>query len=93
MIRTSSSKQTERLFNRKRVAEFVNIERAALRRLTALNNAVVLSDLRIPPGNLLEPLQGDRQGQHSIRINDQYRICFTWKEEGAHEVEITKHYR
>jgi toxin HigB-1 len=77
----------------KRVAEFVNIERAALRRLTALNNAVVPSDLRIPPGNLLEPLQGDRQGQHSIRINDQYRICFTWKEDGAHEVEITKNYR
>ena len=65
----------------------------ALRRLTALDSAKALSDLLIPPGNRLEALQGDRCGQHSLRINDQYRICFTWKEEAAHDVEITKHYR
>jgi toxin HigB-1 len=92
MIRTFSSKDTERLFKRERVAEFVNIERVALRRLVALHSAVVLSDLRTPPSNSLEKLKGDRKGQHSVRINDQYRICFTWKEDGAHDVEITKHY-
>jgi proteic killer suppression protein len=61
--------------------------------LFALNNARALADLLIPPGNRLEALRGDRQGQHSIRINDQYRVCFTWKEDGPHDVEITKHYR
>ena len=64
----------------------------ALRRLTALDSAQALTDLLIPPGNRLEALQGNRQGQHSIRINSQYRICFTWTEENAHDVEITKHY-
>jgi toxin HigB-1 len=52
-----------------------------------------LTDLLIPPGNRLEALQGNRQGLHSIRINDQYRVCFTWKEDGLYDVEITKHYR
>jgi toxin HigB-1 len=92
MIRTFSSKEAERLFKRERVAEFVNIERVALRRLVALDSATALSDLRIPPSNRLEALKGDRQRQHSIRINDQYRICFRWMEDGPHEVEITKHY-
>ena len=58
----------------------------------ALDSAGTLTDLRVPPSNRLEALKGDRKGQHSIRINDQYRICFTWKEDGAHGVEITKHY-
>ena len=93
MIRTFSCKKTERLFNRERVREFVNIAGVARRRLLALNNALALTDLRIPPSNRLEALREDRQGQHSIRINDQYRICFTWKEDGPHDVEITKHYR
>jgi proteic killer suppression protein len=93
MIRTFSCKKTERLFNRERVREFVNIAFVAQRRLLALNNALALTDLRIPPSNRLEALREDRQGQHSIRINDQYRICFTWKEDGPHDVEITKHYR
>jgi proteic killer suppression protein len=93
MIRTFSCKKTERLFNRERVREFVNIAVVAQRRLLALNNALALTDLRIPPSNRLEALREDRQGQHSIRINDQYRICFTWKEDGPHDVEITKHYR
>jgi proteic killer suppression protein len=93
MIRTFSCKKTERLFNRERVREFVNIAVVAQRRLLALNNALALTDLHIPPSNRLEALREDRQGQHSIRINDQYRICFTWKEDGPHDVEITKHYR
>jgi proteic killer suppression protein len=61
--------------------------------LLALNNALALADLQIPPSNHLEALTGDRRGQHSIRINDQYRICFTWKEDGPYDVEITNHYR
>ena len=93
MIRTFASKKTERLFNREAVKEFANIASADRQRLFALNNARSLADLLIPPGNRLEALQGDREGQHSIRINDQYRVCFGWKEDGPHDVEITKHYR
>ncbi len=93
MIRAFSSKKTERLFNRERVREFGNIEGVARRRLLALNNALALADLQIPPSNHLEALTGNRRGQHSIRINDQYRICFTWKEDGPYDVEITNHYR
>src|ERR1035441_9624894 len=79
MIRTFSCKKTERLFNRERVREFVNIAVVAQRRLLALNNALALTDLCIPPSNRLEALREDRQGQHSIRINDQYRICLPGK--------------
>ena len=93
MIRTFQCKKTDRLWNRERVKEFESIASVALRRLTALDSALALTDLLIPPGNRLEALQGDRQGQHSVRINDQYRICFTWKEEGVYNVEITKHYQ
>ena len=93
MTRSFACTQTERLFNRERVTEFINIESVARRRLLALNNAVVVSDLRIPPGNRLEALSGEREGQWSIRINDQYRICFTWNEDGPNDVEITKHYQ
>lgn len=92
VLRTFHCRNTERLWKRERVGEFESIAAVALRRLTALDSARVLTDLSIPPGNRLEALQGDRQGQHSIRINDKYRICFTWKEENAHDVEITKHY-
>jgi len=93
VTRSFACTQTERLFNRERVTEFINIESVARRRLLALNNAVVVSDLRIPPGNRLEALSGEREGQWSIRINDQYRICFTWNEDGPNDVEITKHYQ
>jgi proteic killer suppression protein len=65
----------------------------ALRCLVALDAAKRLSDLRIPPSNRLEGLTGDRGGQYSLRINDQYRVCFRWKEGNAYDVEITKHYR
>jgi toxin HigB-1 len=64
-----------------------NIQAPALRKLRLLNNAKRLEDLRVPPGNRLEALRGNRTGQHSIRINDQWRICFVWKDNNAHEVE------
>ena len=72
----------------KRVARFHQFERIALRKLTQLDIAEDLNDLKIPPGNRLELLQGDRVGQYSIRINDQYRICFTWSDKGPMNVEI-----
>jgi proteic killer suppression protein len=70
----------------------VNLWTVARRKLDMVNVAVVLSDLRVPPGNQLEALKGDRAGQHSIRINDQYRVCFTWTENGATGVEIVDYH-
>ena len=70
----------------------VFIERAALRKLTQLAVSSRLEDLRIPPGNRLERLRGDRSGQHSIRINDQWRVCFVWADDGAHGVEIVDYH-
>ncbi|MBB4568978.1 type II toxin-antitoxin system RelE/ParE family toxin [Rhizobium leucaenae] len=69
-----------------------DLVRSAQRKLTMLNHAVVLDDLRSPPGNRLERLQGDRSGQHSIRINDQWRICFLWTEAGPRDVEIVDYH-
>lgn len=92
MIRSFSCRKTARLWDRERVRDFENIAEVALRRLAALDGAQALTDLLVPPGNRLEALRGNRAGQHSIRINDQYRVCFTWKEEHAYDVEITKHY-
>ena len=71
---------------------WVNIERPALRKLAQLDWSAVLEDLKVPPGNGLEALKDDRKGQHSIRINDQWRICFSWREDGAHEVEIVDYH-
>jgi proteic killer suppression protein len=68
------------------------IASAALRRLDQIEASASLRDLQVPPGNRLEALKGERAGQHSIRINDQYRICFVWKKDGAHEVEITDYH-
>ncbi len=93
MIRTFACDKTEKLYNRQKVREFANIASVAYRRLVALDSASELNDLLIPPGNRLESLSGDRQGQHSIRINHQFRICFTWSEGNAYDVEITNHYR
>jgi proteic killer suppression protein len=92
MIRSFACRDTERLASRKRVRRFVDFERVALRKLAMLEAAVLLEDLRVPPGNRLEALKGDRAGQHSIRVNDQYRICFVWKEDGAHDVEIVDYH-
>ena len=89
MIRDFADKDTERLFRRGRVKKFAgSLQRAALRKLAMLHAAVALEDLRMPPGNRLEKLVGDRDGQHSIRINDQWRICFHWQDGEAHGVEI-----
>jgi proteic killer suppression protein len=83
---------TERLFHSQRVARFVNIETAARRRLDALHVATTLRDLLARPSNRLEALKRDRIGQHSIRINDQYRICFHWHEGNAYDVEIVDYH-
>ena len=93
MIQTFGDPDTQRLFDRRFVKRLAHLADVALRRLAALDAAKKLSDLRIPPSNRLEALTGDRKGQHSLRINDQYRVCFRWKEGNAYDVEITKHYR
>jgi proteic killer suppression protein len=69
-----------------------SLGRTALRKLLLIHAAGALADLRVPPGNRLEQLKGDREGQHSIRVNDQYRICFVWKEDGAYEVDIVDYH-
>ena len=93
MIRSFANKATEQLSQRKRVKSIdPRIERVALRKLRQLNAAVALEDLRVPPGNRLERLQGDRFGQHSIRINDQWRVCFRWTDSGPEEVEIVDYH-
>lgn len=83
---------TAALFARERVVCFVNIEASARRKLVLLDAAKDLKDLRIPPGNRLEALSGDRAGQHSIRINDQWRLCFRWTADGAQDVEIVDYH-
>ena len=93
MIQTFRDPDTRRVFDRRFVKRLAHPADTALRRLAALDAAKSLSDLRIPPSNRLERLTGDRRGQHSLRINDQYRVCFRWKEGNAYDVEITKHYR
>ena len=83
---------TKKLFDGKRVARWVNIERPALRKLEQLDSSMVLDDLRAPPGNRLEALKGKRKGQYSIRISDQWRVCFVWGAEGAFDVEIVDYH-
>lgn len=92
MIRTFRDRDTERLAFGFRVSRFASFERVALRKLRQLQIASELSDLRIPPGNRLEALKGDRLGQYSIRINDQFRVCFRWVDGGAEDVEITDYH-
>ena len=92
MIKTFRSKDTETLFNRERCARFKNIENVARRKLIMLNNAQSLQDLRVPPGNHLEELSGDRQGQHRIWINDQWRLCFVSRKHDAYDVEIVDYH-
>lgn len=93
MIQSFADRNTEKLAQRQRVPVFdTRIERVALRKLRLLDAATSLSDLRVPPGNRLEALKGDRAGQHSIRINDQWRICFTWTHAGPEGVEIVDYH-
>jgi proteic killer suppression protein len=93
MIRSFRDQRTEGVFQRQRVKGLSQeVQRAALRKLLILNAAESLADLRVPPGNRLEKLRGDQHGQHSIRINDQWRICFRWHEGDAHDVEIVDYH-
>lgn len=92
MIQAFKDKHTEALFNREFVKRFSGIERQALKRLRLLNRAGSLSVLASFPGNRLESLKGDREGQYSIRINDQWRICFVWTDSGPAEVEIVDYH-
>jgi proteic killer suppression protein len=91
-IQSFNCADTEALFNLQRVRRWVNIETVALRKLRMLNAAAALHDLLVPPGNRLEALQGDRLGQYSIRINDQWRVCFAWTPEGPKNVEIVDYH-
>jgi proteic killer suppression protein len=92
MIRSFRDKDTEALFSDVAVRRFIAIERPARRKLLYLHRARVVQDLTGPPGNRLDALKGDRRGQHSIRINDQWRICFTWRDGDAHDVEIVDYH-
>ena len=92
MIHTFASAETEALFYSQCVKRFKNIERIARRKLLQIHAATVLESLRIPPGNRLEALRGDLKGLHSIRINDQWRVCFEWRADGAYQVEIVDYH-
>ena len=98
MIRSFADRATEDIFNGKsspaaRRALPRHLVRAALRKLEQLDSVERLEDLRIPPGNRLEALKGERKGQHSIRINEQYRVCFIWTDSGPDEVEVVDYHR
>jgi proteic killer suppression protein len=92
MIHSFLCAETEVLFNSRVVPRFRQIERVARRKLLQLHAATELSSLRVPPGNQLETLKGNRQGLHSIRINDQWRFCFIWRDDAAWEVEIVDYH-
>ena len=93
MIKTFKSKETKKIFARQRSRKLPqDIQQVAYRKLRMLNNATDVNDLRIPPANQLEKLKGDREGQYSIRINDQWRICFDWSDGDAVNVEIVDYH-
>lgn len=92
MIGSFRSRDTEDLFHDREVARFRAIESTVRRKLLYLHRARSLQDLQVPPGNHLERLKGDRAGQHSIRINDRWRLCYIWKEGDAYEVEIVDYH-
>jgi toxin HigB-1 len=93
VVKSFKNKDTEKIYNRDDAGKLpADIQQVALRKLRMINNARNLTDLRIPPANRLEKLRGSRMGQHSIRINDQWRICFKWRDGDAFEVEITDYH-
>ena len=92
MIISFRCSDTEALANGQRIARFSSIESRARRKLRQLQIAERLEDLRVPPGNRLEKLRGDRAGQYSIRVNDQFRVCFRWSAAGAEDVEIVDYH-
>ena len=91
-IKSFRCAETQALYEGKQPRRFKNFEAVAERKLQMLDAAVQLRDLRSPPGNRLEPLHGNREGQHSIRINDQWRVCFIWTDEGPEAVEIVDYH-
>jgi proteic killer suppression protein len=94
VIKSFKDEETEKIYHRYRSRKLPpDIQQVALRKLRMLNNAVTLADLRIPPANRLEKLRGERKGQHSIRINERWRICFEWRDEDAYEVEIVDYHK
>ena len=92
MIKSFRSRETEQLYSRERVKRYRGFERIAKRKLRQVDIATELRDLASPPGNRLEALHGNRQGQYSIRINDQWRICFRWRDGDAYDVEIVDYH-
>ncbi|HEX3821893.1 MAG TPA: type II toxin-antitoxin system RelE/ParE family toxin [Candidatus Sulfotelmatobacter sp.] len=92
MIRSFRSSETERLHHRQPSRRFRAVERMAQRKLRQIDSAIELRDLAAPPGNRLEGLRGDRKGQHAIRLNDQWRICFVWRDGNAYEVQIVDYH-
>ena len=90
MIKSFRCADTARLFSGRRVARFANISAVVERKLQQIDSAATLEALRVPPGNRLEALKAERRGQHGIRINEQWRICFVWRPDGAHDVEIVE---
>jgi proteic killer suppression protein len=92
VIRSFRDTDTYELFVRRSNRRWAAISKVALRKLDQIESSINVFDLRVPPGNRLEALKDNRIGQHSIRINDQFRICFNWKTDGAHEVEITDYH-
>jgi addiction module HigA family antidote len=93
VIKTFKDAETEKIYHRERSRKLpADIQQVALRKLRMINNAINLNDLRVPPANRLEKLTGNREGQHSIRINDKWRICFEWRSSDAFNVEITDYH-
>ena len=93
MIKTFNNDETQKIYQRHRSQKLPSdIQQVALRKLRMINNAVTINDLRVPPANRLEKLSGDRTGQWSIRINDQWRVCFRWEGSDAYDVEITDYH-
>jgi len=93
VIRSFRDKEAQKIFQRVRSSKLPSdLQRVALRKLRMLHRAQTLADLRVPPANRLERLRGKREGQHSIRINDQWRICFPWESRDAHDVEIVDYH-
>jgi toxin HigB-1 len=93
VIRTFKDAETQKIYQRERSRKLPSdIQQVALRKLRMINNAVNVNDLRVPPANRLEKMSGDREGQYSIRINDQWRICFDWKNGDAFNVEIADYH-
>ena len=94
MIESFRSREAEAIYRREYSRRLPNdIQKTAFRKLRMLNRSSTVEDLRVPPGNRLEALSGNRKGQHSIRINDQWRICFVWRNGGAHDVEIVDYHK